>query len=227
MRSLILVIHICAGVLGVLSGAAAMSFRKGSRRHLVAGTVFVISMLGLAATAACLGNVGGGILTFYLVTTAWLTARRRDGGTGIFDWGAMLVALAFGAATVIKGIEVAGSPTRSLNGVPFGMFFFLGSVTLLAAAGDIRMLTRGGVSNTQRITRHLWRMCFAFFIATGSFFIGQPQVFPAALRKTNALFLPGVLPLVLLIVWLFRVRFTKASQRESAPGSGGAHSVPT
>ena len=29
-----------------------------------------------------------GVLTFYLVATAWLTAMRREGETGIFDWGA-------------------------------------------------------------------------------------------------------------------------------------------
>jgi len=33
---------------------------------------------------------------------------------------------------------------------------------LLAAAGDIRMLVRGGVFGAKRIVRHLWRMCFGF-----------------------------------------------------------------
>jgi hypothetical protein len=85
------------------------------------------------------------------------------------------------------------------------MFFFLGSVAVLAAAGDIRMLARGGVFGPKRVVRHLWRMCFSFFIATGSFFLGQQQVFPAAIRKANVLFVPALLPLVLLIFWLFRV----------------------
>ena len=100
------------------------------------------------------------------------------------------------------------------------MIFFLGSAALLAAAGDLRMLVRGGVLGRQRIVRHLWRMCFSFFIATGSFFIGQPQVFPAFIRRTNLLFIPGILPLVLMIFWLIRVRFTKAYKSKSVPGSG-------
>jgi len=54
------------------------------------------------------------------------------------------------------------------------------------------MLVRGGVSGRQRVVRHLWRMCFGLFIATGSFFIGQPQVFPAFIRRTNLLFIPGI-----------------------------------
>ena len=52
MRSLILVIHICAGVVGLLSGVGAVSFRKGSRRHRVVGNVFFGAMLGTATSSA-------------------------------------------------------------------------------------------------------------------------------------------------------------------------------
>ena len=102
------------------------------------------------------------------------------------------------------------------------MFFFLGSVAVLAAAGDIRMLARGGVFGAKRVVRHLWRMCFSFFIATGSFFLGQQQVFPAAWRGSVVLFVPALLPLVLLIFWLFRVWFTNRGRaafgKQSLPG---------
>jgi uncharacterized membrane protein len=217
MRLPILVLHICAGILGLLSGTAALSFRKGSRWHRVAGNIFFVSMVGMSTAGAYLAfmkhqmnNVFGGVLAFYLVTTAWATGRRRDGETSIFDWGALLVALAVGAIILTYGFEVANSPTGPKDGIPSGMYFFLGSVALLSAAGDVRMLVRGGVFGVHRIARHLWRMCFSLFIATGSFFLGQQQVFPHWLRKTNVLFLPAILPLILLIFWLFRVRFTNA-----------------
>ncbi|MGA2098047.1 MAG: hypothetical protein ABSH39_17235 [Candidatus Acidiferrum sp.] len=45
------------------------------------------------------------------------------------------------------------------------MFFFLGSICLLAAAGDIRKLVSGGLFGAKRVARHLWRMCFGLFIA--------------------------------------------------------------
>lgn len=233
MRLPLLVIHIGAGIIGLLSGAAAMAFRKGSHRHRMAGNVFFISMLTLSASAAYLGymkhqmgNVFGGLLTFYLVATAWVTARRRDGETGIFDWVALAVVLAVGAVIMSDGLEVAQTPTGSRNGVPAGMILFLGSVALLAAAGDVRMIARGGLSGAQRIARHLWRMCFGLFIASGSFFIGQPQVFPAFLRKTNMLFLLGVLPLLLMIFWIVRVRFTNAYAK-SVPSAGDVYSLRT
>jgi uncharacterized membrane protein len=234
MRLPILVVHICAGISGLLSGAAAMSFRKGSRWHRVAGNVFFVSMLGMSTAGAYLAlikhqmnNVFGGVLAFYLVTTAWATGRRRDGETSIFDWGALLVALAVGAVILTYGFEVANSPTGPKDGIPAGMYFFLGSVALVSAAGDVRMLARGGVFGVHRIARHLWRMCFSLFIATGSFFLGQQQVFPHWLRKTNVLFLPAILPLILLIFWLFRVLFTNAYKRKLESSSGEVHALPT
>ena len=231
----LLPLHVSAGIAGILSGTAAMSFRKGSPRHALAGKIFVISMLTMAASAVYLAalkhqnnNVGGGVLTFYLVATAWVTAKRRDGETSIFDWVALLVPLWAGIGGWINGLEAVHSPTGSKYGVPAGMHFFLGSVMLLAAAGDVRMLLRGGVFGAQRIVRHLWRMCFGLFIATGSFFLGQgSKVFPAFILKTNVLFIPAILPLILLIFWLFRVRFTYAYKRTSMPRGADVYSLPS
>ncbi len=228
-------LHVSAGIVGILSGTAAMSFRKGSPRHALAGKIFVISMLTMAASAVYLAvlkhqnnNVGGGVLTFYLVATAWVTAKRRDGETSIFDWAALLIPLWAGIGGWINGLEAVHSPMGSKYGVPAGMHFFLGSVMLIAAAGDVRMLLRGGVFGVQRIVRHLWRMCFGLFIATGSFFLGQgSKVFPAFILKANVLLIPAILPLVLLIFWLFRVRFTDPYKRKSMPRGADVYSLPT
>jgi hypothetical protein len=216
-----------------------MSFRKGSPRHVLAGKGFVASMLTMAVVAVYLAivrhqpnNIGGGFLTFYLIGTAWLTARRRDGKTSRFDGVALLIPLAIGILNWVNGIKVVRSGASSPDGVPVGMIFFMGSVCLLAAAGDVRMLVRGGVLGAKRITRHLWRMCFGLFIAAGSFFLG-PSNRPLRLLSTvglgqhlsPALFSTGLylvltlLPLVLLIFWLVRVRFTNAySGKSIIPG---------
>jgi hypothetical protein len=106
------------------------------------------------------------------------------------------------------------------------MNFFMGSVLLLAAAGDVRMLVRGGLFGGQRIVRHLWRMCFGMFIATGSFFLGQgSKVFPSWIVESNVLLIPALLPLLFLIFWLFRVRFTNAYQSKSMQRGGDAYSL--
>ena len=223
MRLPILVFHICGGVVGILAGAAAMSFRKGSRWHRVAGNVFFSAMLGMGLSAVYLGNVVGGLLASYLVTTAWLTGRRREAKTNIFDWTAFLFALSVGVFLVVHGVRLVTGAVAPKPGVPTGMIFFLGFVTLIAAAGDIRMLVRGGVFGRQRIARHLWRMCFSFFIATGSFFLGQQQVFPKAWRGAAVWLIPALLPLAAMIFWLIRIRFTTSGKSKPAPS--GEHLI--
>jgi hypothetical protein len=88
-----------------------------------------------------------------------------------------------------------------------------GTIALLAALGDSRMMRAGGIDGARRIARHLWRMCLAMFIATASFFLGQPKVFPRALVKSGLLAIPVLLVLVLMFYWLARVRFTQRYQR--------------
>ncbi|MGC2184792.1 MAG: hypothetical protein WA637_16060 [Terriglobales bacterium] len=224
MRSSVLFLHIVAGTLGMLSGFVAVFLRKGSRRHGLAGNVFVVSMLVLSASGVYLaimksqpGNILGGALTFYLVATAWITARRNDESPGIFDWGALMVALTIGAFNVTYGLEAANSHTGLKHGYPPGPYFFLGSIALLAATGDIRLLVRRGISGTPRIARHLWRMCFALFIASSSIFLAREHLFPAILRKTGVLYLLSFLPLMLMVFWLIRVRFKNAYTRRALP----------
>jgi len=95
-----------------------------------------------------------------------------------------------------------------------GGYFFFGVLALLCAAGDVRMLLRCGVSGRQRLSRHLWRMCFGWFVATISFFLGQQQVFPHWLQGSTVLVVLAFLPLLLLFFWLARVRFASAYRQQ-------------
>jgi hypothetical protein len=156
------------------------------------------------------------------------------------DWVALLIPLTIGILTWVNGIAVLRSGATSQNGVPVGMSFFMGSICLLAAVGDVRMLLRGGVFGVKRIARHLWRMCFGLFIAAGSFFMGPSnrplrllsavglgQHLPSALFSTGLYLFLTILPLVLLIFWLVRVRFTNAFKGKPIPPSGDVYSLPT
>src|SRR5258708_37684383 len=140
----LLVFHISVGTLGLVSGAAAMSFRKGSRQHRMTGNVFVVSMLGLAASGAYLGfskhqvlNGMMGVLTLYLVATAWWTARRRDGVTGIVDLGALIVPLAVGAGLATSCLQALKSHNRAIGGFPPQGSFVFCSLAPLFAVGDV------------------------------------------------------------------------------------------
>lgn len=222
----VLLVHISAGMVALVAGFGAMALRKGSRRHRLAGNVFFISMLCMSAGGAILAfmrpdalSVCNAILTFYLVATGWIAATRRGGETGMIDWGALLIVLAVLGGLVTNGLAAANSQSGSKDGYPALAYFIFAFVALLAVAGDVRKLGRGGVYGAQRIARHLWRMSFALFIAAGSFFLGQQKVMPASIRGAKILFVPPVLVLVLTIFWLVRVKYSRVFKSSVSPHS--------
>ena len=117
---------------------------------------------------------------------------------------ASAVALGTGAIMIWAGLS-----GRSSTPVGSGPVFILAGLCLMAGLLDLRVVLRKRLSPGQRIRRHLWRMCFAFFIATGSFFLGQQKVMPAAVRDSPVLFVLASAPLGLMLFWLVRLRFAK------------------
>jgi hypothetical protein len=201
-------IHIAAGIAALGCGAFAVAARKGGSLHARAGTGFSVSMLVLGATASILepfrsppGSPLAGIFVCYFVATGWAAGRSRDGTTGRFEIIACICALGFAAATAWGGFTGSTTPAGR------GPVFVLAALCLLAGLGDLRAILRGKLTSAQRISRHLWRMCFAFFIATGSFFLGQQQVMPAAVRGAPILFVLAFAPFAVMAFWLVRVRF--------------------
>lgn len=219
---MLLPVHIAAGAVGIVTGYAALVAAKGGGAHRKSGTWFVWSMLVMALTAAAIALVrgeasaGGGILTAYLVVTGLTTVRPPAAGVRWVERGGVLVALAVGVATFATGVQALGTPTGALDGVPAPMLFIFAAVALLAAAGDLRMMRAGGIRGARRLARHLWRMCYAMWIATGSFFLGQADEFPEALRVWPVLFTLAFLPLLAMAYWMWRVR-VRNTFRPAAP----------
>ncbi|HUO17667.1 MAG TPA: hypothetical protein VMX38_21980 [Verrucomicrobiae bacterium] len=222
MRIPLLVIHIAGGTVGVISGYVAVFLLKGSQRHALAGRVFVASMLTMAACGTVLavmksevGNILGGLLTFYMVFTAWLTGRHRDGKPSAWDYAALPIVLAVVIVEYTYGIEAVISPTGAKDGYAAPIYLVFGTLALLALIGDVRMFVRGGILGNQRLFRHLWRMCFGLFVGAASIFLARQQLFPVFMRKTGMLFILSFLPLVLIVFWRIRLHLTGAHQKEA------------
>ena len=91
----LLILHILAGSIGLLTGPVVMSVRKGGKLRRASGNVFTVAMLTLATSAFFLailksqqGNIVGSVGTFYLIGTAWLAGRRGE-RTRLIDWSAL------------------------------------------------------------------------------------------------------------------------------------------
>src|SRR5262249_32337151 len=170
---MLLSIHIAAGGVAIVLGAVALLVKKGGSIHRRSGLVFVCSMLVLGATAALLGfrksptdgNVFGGLMTIYFIATALTTVRPVSAWTRGSNVAALIVAIGLALVDIAGGVKAFNSPRGVLNGVPFAMHLFLAAVMILAAAGDARIMKSGVPRGGPRLARHLWRMCFALFIA--------------------------------------------------------------
>jgi hypothetical protein len=150
-----------------------------------------------------------------------MAARRRDGTMGLFEKVACALALAGGAVTLWAGF--AGEATTPAGRGPV---FIFGGVCLLAGLLDLNAILRRRLSPVQRLSRHVWRMCVAFFIATGSFFLGQQDVMPELVRGSPWLFVPAFAPFGLMLFWLVRLRFARAIARLKLAGGAVAAGRP-
>ena len=207
--NLVLPIHVAAGGLALVLGAVALLVKKGGTTHRRSGLLFVCAMLVMGISAAILGNVGGGVMTVYFVGTALTTVRPVSAWTRTFNVSALVVVVGLALLTIVGGVKAFNSPGGFLNGVPFLMFFFLATVMILAAAGDVRIMRFGVPRGGPRLARHLWRMCFALFIAAGSFFSVRERVakiLPEPFTTAPMRALPILLVFGAMFYWLWRVR---------------------
>jgi uncharacterized membrane protein len=204
--------HITAGSVGLVAGLIALVAPKGGALHKRSGSVFVGAMVvmaglgaAIAATSGGDASVIGGLLAIYCVVTAWTTVRPPAAGARALDRGAMLYGLGIGIASLAMAADTLAAGKFARQGVPVPMLGIFATVALLGALGDWRTLRSGPPKGSKRIARHLWRMCFAFFIATGSFFLGQADEFPEALRVMPVLAGLAFAPLIVMAWWLWRV----------------------
>ncbi len=211
---LLLVLHIGGGVVGITSGAIASTVKKGQKIHRSSGRVFFaamgISYVIAAAVAPFVAhgqrpNFVAGILALYLLVSGVSAARRRNFTTSYKEVAGLIAALFVTGMGAWFAYHATQDPSGTVDGSPpqaFAIFLLAGTAALI---GEIRVLVIGKLSNVARQRRHLWRLCASFFIAAGSLFFGQPQVFPAWFNDSLLPSLLSFAPLAVMLYWLYAV----------------------
>jgi uncharacterized membrane protein len=217
----LLPIHIAAGGLAIVLGAMALIVKKGGTLHRRSGMLFVYAMLVMGISASILEflkipnwtNVLVALLTAYFVGTALTTVRPASPWIRRINAAALTLVVGLALGAIVGGVKAFNSPGVSPGGVPFRtigvMSFVLATVMILAAAGDVRILRSGMPRGGPRLARHLWRMCFALFIAAGSFFSIRERVakiLPEPFTSGPMRALPILLLFGAMFYWLWRVR---------------------
>jgi hypothetical protein len=206
MRTALLPIHIVAAVLALAFGYVALFSVKGAPLHRKAGVLFVSAMAAMSLSAVFIAamtsetiNVVAGLLTFYFVVTGLLTVRRAPTPGWIHLTGVAL-AISVGLLSFRVAFEMAqrGRPEAA-------PLFIFGIVALLGGVGDTRVI-RGGIEGRARIKRHLWRMCFAMWVAAASFFWGPPNRVPELIRYPLIFPIPVLAPVAMMLYWFWKLR---------------------
>ena len=211
---MILPVHVLAGVLALVFGYLALYATKGATLHRRSGMLFVGVMVAMSLSGALMDalklsrvsvNVIAGLLTFYCVTTALLTVRRQPQEFPWINRAGAVVGFTVSVLAFNAGIELLSSGRPET--IPC---FIFGIVAMLAAIGDVRMIRAGGIVGTRRIKRHLWRMCFAMWVAAASFFWGPPNRVPELIRIPALQAFAVLLPIFAMVYWLWRLRARKS-----------------
>jgi uncharacterized membrane protein len=215
MRNLLLV-HVIAGGLGLLSGYVALYANKGAPLHRRAGMLFVWVMLVMSVTGflvsaingiAPLINVPTALLTAYLVITGLTTVRQSR--SPWIDSASMIAAFLISAGCLVMGARAVSQGGAAAFGFGFPLFLF-GGVALAAGIGDRRVARDGALKGAPRLKRHLWRMCFGTFVASIAFYLG-PDRLPEALQSPAFRAAGVLLPLMVMAYWLWRLRARRAA----------------
>ena len=214
---ILLVIHIAAGSVALLTAFVALVTAKGGVIHVRAGRVYAIGMTLIFLTAIPLAVLGASIFllliavfSFYLVFAGWRFARNRSRRPQSVDWVAAAIMGLTGLG--MWGYAVVLALSDASNWVTLVAFGFI-AVALSVADGLFFNQGRAGKRRPAphlRIQRHLTNM-MAGTIST----ITAVMVVNVSM---NPVWVPWLLPTIVitpLIIW-WNVRTALQARRRPA-----------
>ena len=214
MEASLLFVHIFAAGSALAAGFLALYAEKGKWIHRRFGRVFAYAMMVMTVSAAIMAlgfrpnrvNVVAAAVTFYLVATGLLVVVRRVQDTRRLH----AALLALGVLATLRawalGFMAMGMPKHVLDHIPAGGIFMFAIIGTLGVLGDLRLLRAGAIEGTARLRRHLWRMTYAMWIATTSFFFGQARHLPEWIRSSNLNDYIVLAVIATLAYWLVKLR---------------------
>ncbi|MEM0912863.1 MAG: DUF2306 domain-containing protein [Pseudomonadota bacterium] len=213
-----MVVHIAGGGFSLIAGATALIRRKGSEAHKQAGKLFVLSMVMMTLSGAWIAwqesvmvSTLAGLMSFYLLISGWFAIKTK--ANNIRRDATLLIVL--GLSVLVFGL---GTVEDALNGnvdhigsfvVPVAIYATFTAFVALGVIGDAVLIVKPNMARNYILSRHIWRMCIPLYIAATSFFEGQADVFPEAMRHALLLSLPGYAVFLAMLYWLLLPSFRK------------------
>ena len=207
----LLILHVAAGSLALLSAIFAISFRKGAKKHNLAGKTYFWSMMAVAATALPVSILHPNLMLFfvaifssYMAYAGWRFGRKARyimKRKPYVEWTMLLVGLAmFGSGVV-----------QVLTGTPMGwVLVAFGFIGLQFAVQDIRGWGRTEDFGT-RISNHLSHMLGGTIATITAVLVQQvvPRLESTSPFKVIVWLAPTVIITPLIVIWARKVKATQ------------------
>jgi uncharacterized membrane protein len=201
MFSILLFLHVVAGMTSLIVGLYVMVVRKGDKRHKRVGQLFFYAMLTSASISLPMAIVHPnpflfvvGLFTIYLLLSGkmYLSIQKLEDIT-IKNWILTAIMTLFGVGFIIMAIWMF------LHGNSFGyVMITFGSMSILLCFIDYRnYLGRSLYSNFGLVT-HIQRMVGAYIASVTAFTVVNNTYLPNII----AWLAPGAILTPLIIVWI-------------------------
>lgn len=231
----VLLLHVAAGFVALLSGLMPLFTAKGGREHRGWGRVFVWAM-GLASLTAFplafwrhdIFQAEVGVFTGYLTLFGLRAVQRRRVSSGVLDWGAAVLGgtafAVFSAAGVLALLGHWPLPHA-------GMSVFFGLLGLLLSGRDLYALAVQDFSRRRVVIDHMVALCLALLAGYSAFLNTQfDRMTGLNWSLEEKMSLPFVVGLPGLIVWAFlwerKLRLIPKQERAKRRRSGPKAAAP-
>jgi hypothetical protein len=207
-------IHAPAGTLVLVTAVVAMFAKKGSALHRKAGSCFTVSMMVMLLSGIAAGYLKDsiddmmlGAIVLYTAFTAWLAVYHKKNETGLLE----VIALVWVIGFAITAFSIS-TGWRAVELPPLA-YLIWGGIAILCALGDIRNLYQSGLSGTQRIIRHVWRIGFSLLWAALAFTDKIVKMIGANIKGMHGeqllliVGMPTMLILITILFWITKILF--------------------
>ena len=205
LNTILLILHIVTGSVGLLAGTITLWLRKGGATHRMTGSIFSYAMLSAGFSALALSILRPnyflliiGIFTIYMVSTGLRYIRLRDPGKkhAGFDWFLTIVMGITALYFLVSGVRLAFQ--GNLFGIVYIVFGSIGGLFVRADSNNYK-----GKSEEINFwqTAHLQRMTGAYIASLTAFLVVNYQILPAFVPPWLVWILPSLVLTPLIIKW--------------------------
>ncbi|MCZ2722176.1 hypothetical protein O1D97_11125 [Marinomonas sp. 15G1-11] len=206
-------IHTPAGTIALVAAVLAMFAKKGSTRHKKAGSWFSVSMMAMLVSGIVAAYLKNSIdemmlsaIVLYTAFTAWLTVHHKKDETDVLELTALIWVIGFAifAFFLSMGWQEVETPV---------VYLAWSVLAVMCALGDIRNLYYAGLSGTQRMIRHVWRIGFTLIWAALAFTDKIVKMMGANVKnmqEEQVLLIvapPTLLILIMILYWITQILF--------------------